>query len=124
MAESIAESIESMAAITWAEANQAYLRTELRRLRLLFRRKVQWLRQNWQQDPLANHHGLVISDAHADRLLSGMDDEESRFHQEDAESCAITRALETLEADLAIRRQNLRKQAGYPPWKHWRDRSG
>ena len=46
MVESIAESIESMTAMTWAEANQAYLRTELRRLRLLFRRKVRWLRQH------------------------------------------------------------------------------
>ena len=100
MVESIAESIESMAAMTWAEANQAYLRTELRRLRLLFRRKVRWLRHTWQQDPLTNHRSVVISDAHADRLLSGMDDEESRFHQEDAESCAITRALEAVEADL------------------------
>jgi hypothetical protein len=110
----MAESIESVSAITWAEANQAYLRTELRRLRLLFRRKVRWLRQNWQQDPLASQRSLVISDAHADRLLSGMDDKESRFHKEDAESCAITRALEELEADLAIRRQNLTAEGGIP----------
>lgn len=110
----MAESIESVAVVTWAEANQAYLRTEMRRLRLLFRRKVRWLRQNWQQDPLANHHGLVISDTHADRLLSGMDDEESRFHKEDAESCAIRNALEELKADLAIRRQNLTAEGGIP----------
>jgi DNA polymerase III delta prime subunit len=114
MVESIAESLKSMAAMTWAEANQAYLRTELRRLRLLFRRKVRWLRQTWQQDPLTNHRSVVISDAHADRLLSGMDDEESRFHKEDAESCTIARALEAVEADLTIRRQNLTEAGGIP----------
>src|SRR5207302_6886870 len=57
---------------------------------------------------------VVISDAHADRLLSGMDDEESRFHQEDAESCAITHALEALEADLTMRRQHLTEVGGLP----------
>jgi hypothetical protein len=108
------ESIESMTAVTWAEANQAYFRTELRRLRLLFQRKVRWLRHQWQQDPLANHRSLVISDAHADRLLSGVDDEESRFHQEDAESGAITSALEEVEAALTIRRQNLTEEGGIP----------
>jgi ATP-dependent 26S proteasome regulatory subunit len=110
----MAESIESMEAVTWAEANQAHLRTELRRLRLLFRRKVRWLRQNWQQDPLANQRSLVISDAYADRLLSSVDDEESRFHKEDAESCAIARALEELDADLAARRQNLIEEGAIP----------
>jgi ATP-dependent 26S proteasome regulatory subunit len=114
MVESSAESIEHMAAMTWAEANQAYLRTELRRLRLLFRRQVRWLRHTWQHDPLTNHRSLVISDAHADRLLSGLDDEASRFHQEDAESCAITRALEVVEADLTMRRQHLTEAGGIP----------
>ena len=114
MAESSAESIENMAAMTWAEANQAYLRTELRRLRLLFGRKARWLRHTWQQDSLAHHRSVVISDAHADRLLSGMDDEESRFHQEDVESCAVTRALEAVEADLTMRRQQLTAAGGIP----------
>lgn len=110
----MAESIASIAAATWAEANRAYLRTELRRLRLLFRRKVRWLRQAWQQDPLANHHSLVISDAHADRLLCDADNEEGRFYQDDAESCAIAHALEELNADLAIRRQSLTEEGGIP----------
>ncbi|MBI3796015.1 MAG: ATP-binding protein [Deltaproteobacteria bacterium] len=114
MVESIAESLESMAAVTWAEANQAYLRTELRRLRLLFLRKVRWLRQTWQQDPLPHHRSVVISDAHADRLLRGMDDEESQFHQEDAESCAIARAVEEVEAELTIRCQILIEAGGIP----------
>ncbi len=100
--------------MTWAEANQAYLRIELRRLRLLFQRRVCWLRQNWQQDPLANHRSAVISDAHADRLLNGLDDEESRFHQEDEESKAITHVLEEVEADLVVRRRQLTEAGGIP----------
>jgi hypothetical protein len=108
------ESIASMTADTWAEANRMYLRTELHRLRLLFRRKVRWLRQTWQQDPSANHRNLVIGDAHADQLLRDMDDEESRFHLEDAESCAIMRAMEELDADLTIRRKNLTEEGGIP----------
>jgi ATP-dependent 26S proteasome regulatory subunit len=114
MVESSAASIENRAAMTWAEANRAYLRTELYRLRLLLLRQVRWLRHTWQQDPLANQRSVVISDAHADRLLSGMDDEESRFHQEDAESCAITRALEAVEADLTMRRQHLTEAGRLP----------
>jgi hypothetical protein len=111
----MAESIASMTVGTWTEANRAYLRTELYRLRLLFRRKVQWLRQNWQQDPLANQRGLVISDTHADCLLSSdMNEEENRFYEEDMESCAIARALEELDADLASRRQNLTDVGGIP----------
>jgi len=110
----MAENIMNIGADTWGAANRAYLCAELHRLRLLFRRQVRWLRQAWQQDPLANHRSLVISDAYADRLLSGMDDEERRFHQEDAESCAMARALEELEADLAIRRQNLTEEGGIP----------
>jgi ATPase family associated with various cellular activities (AAA) len=109
----MANTIDSRAAVTWAEANQAYLRTELDRLRLLFRRKVRRLRQIWQQDPLAQHRGLVISDAHADRLLSGIDNE-GECDQEDEESRAIERALEELETDLAIRRQNLSDAGGIP----------
>src|SRR5262245_2696432 len=112
MVESSVASIENMAAMTWAEANQMYLRTELYRLRLLFLRQVRWLRHTWQQDPLTNHRSVVISDAHADRLLRGMDDEESRFYQEDAESCTITRALEAVEADLTLRRQHLTEAGG------------
>ena len=40
MVQSSVEGIENVAVMTWAEANQAYLRTELYRLRLLFRRQV------------------------------------------------------------------------------------
>jgi hypothetical protein len=110
----MAESIQSVPTDMWVQANQAYLRDELHRLRLLFRRKVRWLRQSWQQDPLANQRSLVISDAHADWLLSGVDDDEWRFHQEDAESGDISQALEEIESALAIRRQNLTAEGGIP----------
>ena len=111
----MAQVIESVTEGTWEEANRAYLQTELLRLRLLLRRKVRWLRQTWGHDPLGSSHGVVISDAHADRLLCGADEaEESRFYAEDAESSAITRALGEVEADLSARRQGLNEEGGIP----------
>lgn len=93
--------------ITWDEANQAYLRAELVRLRLLFARKVRWLRWNWQRDPLGSNHSLVISDALADRLLSDDETEEFRFYEEDAECSLITKTLNEVEFDLTTRRRQL-----------------
>ncbi|HXB69539.1 MAG TPA: ATP-binding protein [Candidatus Acidoferrales bacterium] len=105
----------SAAAGTWAEANQAYLRAELRRLRLLFEKKVRWLRRQWQQDPLGPNQGAVISDAYADRLLAGESMEsEIQFYQEDPESAEISRTLDALQADLAQRRQRLQESGGMP----------
>jgi hypothetical protein len=58
---------------------------------------------------------MVIGDAYADRLLDGEDEgEESRFYQSDAESRAITQALEEMEAGLAILRQRLTEEGGIP----------
>lgn len=101
--------------VSWAEANDAYLQTELRRLRLVFARKVRWLRSNWQQDPLGANRSLVISDAFADRLLSGDDQtEELSFYKEDRECSSITNALQLLEADLANRRDQLTEDGSIP----------
>lgn len=111
----MAEQIDDRTTATWIEANQVYLRAELHRLRLRFRRKVQWLRRVWQHDPMATHRSMVISDHHADRLLVGTGNEEKRFYQEDTESCAISRAIEEAEADLVIHRQNLTAEGGLPP---------
>src|SRR5437867_1486033 len=109
------QTTENTAAVAWTEANREYLRAELYRIRLLFRRKVRWLRHNWQQDPLGNNRGVVISDANAERLLSGaLDEEEARFCREDAESLAITRFIEEAEADLSLQRQGLRESNGIP----------
>src|SRR5215212_667073 len=99
---------ETIPAISWAEANDAYIRTELHRLRLLFALKVRWLRRNWQSDPIGNNHSVVISDATADRLLSSDDEtEELRFYQEDQECLSIAKALKEVEGDLANRRNQL-----------------
>jgi hypothetical protein len=99
---------ESTTAVSWAEANQAYLQTEMRRLRLLFSRKVLWLRWNWQRDPVGNNHSLVISDAEADRFLRDDNDlEEFRFYEGNPECYPIASALEEIEADLANRRRQL-----------------
>jgi hypothetical protein len=88
--------------MTWAESNQAYLRLELRRLRLLFQRKVRWLRSQWRQDSLGPNQGALISDACADRLLAGEDlDSEMRFYCDEPESAELSRALEEMESELA-----------------------
>ncbi len=105
----------STAAATWAEANQVYVRAELQRLRLFLQRRVRWLRHNWQQDPAGAGHGMVISEALADRLLAGDQlDAEHRFYEEDAPSRAITRSLGELDGEL-LRRREGRTDAGGPP---------
>jgi ATP-dependent 26S proteasome regulatory subunit len=107
--------VEKTVEVSWTEANRAYLQTEMRRLRLLFARKVRWLRWNWQQDPLGSNHQLVISDALVDRLLSGDDEiEEVRFYSEDAECVSITVALREIEAELAEPRRQLTEDGGIP----------
>lgn len=108
---------ENMPAVSWAEANDAYLETELRRLRLLFARKVRWLRRNWQSDPISNNHSIVISDFAADRLLTRDETEELRFYQDDAESVAITAALNDIEADLANRLNQLDEDGSIPAFE-------
>ena len=104
--------VENEVTMAWAEANQAYLQAELRRLRLLFARKVRWLRWNWQRDPLGSNHSLVISDALADRLLTDDETEEFRFYEEDAECSSITKTLNEVEFDLATRRRQLTNDGG------------
>ena len=111
----MAQDIDNAAARTWAQANQAHLHQELRRIRLLLRLKVLWLRRNWRQDPLAAHRGLVISDVQADRLLQDADrDEELEFRCGDAEAAAIMGALEEAERELAPRRLSLTEKGEIP----------
>jgi ATP-dependent 26S proteasome regulatory subunit len=86
----------------WQEANEAYLAVQMRRLRLLVHRRVLWLRNRWQHDPLQNYQGLVVSEAEADRLLASEDREaEARFRRENPEAAAIGRSINELEGDLA-----------------------
>jgi len=107
--------VEKVSAVSWLEANHAYLQTEMRRLRMLFARRVRWLRWNWQRDPLGSNHHVVISDAVADRLLRGDDEiEELRFYSEDAECVSLSAAFQEIEADLANRRQQLTDAGNIP----------
>ena len=113
MSEAMTQTVE--APVTWASANQSYLRAELERLRLLFRRKVRWLRSRWQQDPLGSTQGAVISEANADWHLSGDEIEaEARFYREDAESCVLSCSIKQADAGLAQLRSSLSKGAGIP----------
>src|ERR1041384_6815643 len=99
----------------WARANRNYLQDELRRLRLLLRRRVLWMRRIWQQDPLSNNRGIVISDTLADRLMRGFDDEEeAAFYRDDAECLAIGETLNELEAQLATQREGLTDEGQLP----------
>ncbi len=97
-----------------AAANQAYLARELRRLRLLLQRRVLWLRQQWQHDPLQSYQGLMISEAQADWLLAGEDRQaEARFYQENPEAAAISQSIAEVERDLAEQIRAL-MEAGAP----------
>ena len=106
---------EKIKTVSWAEANHAYLQTEKRRLRLLFARKIRWLRWNWQQDPLGSNHQVVISDAVADRLLRGDEEiQELRFYSEDAECVSLGAALQEIETELAQLRAQLTGEGEIP----------
>src|SRR5262249_4254152 len=85
--------------------NRVYLQTELLRLRLLFQRKVRWLRSMWRQDPLGPGRGVVISDTQADRQLAGEDLEaEMQFYREGLESVEIGRRIDLIQAELERQR--------------------
>lgn len=99
----------------WVEANQAYLESELQRLRLILRRRILYLRRIWKQDPLQNYKGMVISDTQADQLLRGRDgDAEKRFYFEDIEAAELSRLIE--ERTLEIQQlKNTLTAEGTPP---------
>ena len=99
---------------TWAAANQAYLEGELQGLRLRLRRRVRWLRQQWQADAL-HGHPQVVSDEQADRLLAGEDPEaERQFYHDDAEAAAMGQALREIRQQTAEMAAALHN-AGTPP---------
>lgn len=100
---------------SWVRANRKYLQDELRRLRLLLRRRVLWMRRIWERDPLSNSRGIVISDALADRLVRGFDaEEEAAFYCDDAECLAIAEALNEVEAQLETQRAGLTDEGRVP----------
>jgi hypothetical protein len=99
----------------WMAANQAYLEAELRRLRLLIRRRVLWLRRRWNQDPLQAYPGLVISEAQADWLMAGDEAKaEARFRQEEPAAAEISKSILEAEREAGERAKAM-TDAGFPP---------
>lgn len=93
---------------SWTDANRACLAKELRRIRLLMRRRACWLRKGWREDALAANRGLVISDARADQLLADIDDSAERtFFRDDPESREVAGELNDLERELEHERHSL-----------------
>src|SRR5215204_6585312 len=85
----------------WQAGNQAYLNTEMYRLRLLLRRRVLWLRRLWRSDPLEEYRGMLISETQADWLLAGEDHQaEARFYLEDPTAAQIGHTIDELEKEL------------------------
>jgi ATP-dependent 26S proteasome regulatory subunit len=106
---------QDTSALHWHEANHTYLHTQLARLRLLLRRRVLWLRQQWQQDELQSYQGLLISNAQADLLLAGDNSRtEGNFYLKDATAAAFSRSLVQLERESARQVQAL-AQLGQAP---------
>ncbi len=104
-----------MTPTSWVDANRECLAQELHRIRLLMRRRACWLRQAWQEDALAAHRGVVISDARADQLFAVQGGEPERaFHRDDSESRAIDAELAALERELMQRRRNLESGGATP----------
>jgi hypothetical protein len=96
-------------------AEQLYLQTCLRALRLRLQRRVLWLRRQWQHDPLQEYPGLVISESRADWLLAGEEGgAEAAFYREDPEALGLGAALAAVEQDRAALAGNL-AAAGRPP---------
>ena len=93
-------------AVSWREANAAYLRAEVQRMRLLVRRRVLYTRAQWARHE-AGEPSLYVGDAQVDRLLE--EDgcrNEWRFYDEDAgaqrigaELAEVERAIEECKAD-------------------------
>jgi hypothetical protein len=103
----MAAALEDVATISWADANRDCLAKEMRRMRLLMQRRACWLRQGWQEDSLAAHRGLVISDTRADQMLRGADDAaEQSFLREDPRAHGIGLELAALEIELARERRS------------------
>ncbi len=98
----------------WLQANQTYLKTNLSWLQLILHRRVLWLRQQWQHDPLQNYQELVISDAQVDWLLTGEDrTAEQKFYKEDRNASKITQAIKEAKQELEVQTNTLLK-AGTP----------
>src|SRR3954468_4135473 len=100
---------------TWRDANWRYVKVELDRLRIVLRRRILWLREEWKNDPLQQHHGLVISDEKADHLLISPDARrEEEFFRKDVSAIALGKALTQAERKLELSR-NAFAESGRAP---------
>ncbi|ESQ14655.1 MAG TPA: ATP-binding protein [Chromatiaceae bacterium] len=86
-----------------------YFQLELARLRALLKRRVLWLRQQWHHSPAQDALNGIVSDRHADWLLTDTDrDAEQRFYLENPSACDFTNRAEALKNDV----DRLREQLG------------
>ncbi|MCW5983255.1 MAG: ATP-binding protein [Bryobacteraceae bacterium] len=83
----------------------SYYRLECRRLRLLLKRHIAWLRTRWSVEAGDNYQGAAIPDQWADRLLEGgLDpDQEAEFRRLWPENCRI----EDVTASIAALRERM-----------------
>ena len=97
--------------LNFAQCIGAQLASECKRMRLLLRRRVLFLRSQWAEAK-ATEPGIYVGDAQADRLLK--DDayaSEWRFYEEDAKAREIGRELAVVEREFQ-EQSAAAKQAG------------
>ena len=96
-------------------SNAHYLQLALNRLRLLLKRRVLWLKSQWQHDPAAESGRRVISDPHVAWLLRNEDrSAEQKFYAEDAAAHELTVAAEATQQELAAYRRRLGPENALP----------
>jgi hypothetical protein len=115
MNQQAAEEKNNGALSTWQAANRAHLDAELLRLRITLHQRILWLRQFWKRDPLQGFREWVISDADADRLLSGAQPGSAeKFYEQDAAAWQLSRAI-AAQREIADAAAERAKAAGGPP---------
>lgn len=99
----------------WLTANQRYLATEVQKLRLLLQRRVLWLRHNWQSDSQPGYHGMIITEAQADWLLSEEDRlAEMQFYAKNRQALETTAAIGAIQEDLTKQQQAFTDEGTQP----------
>ena len=98
----------------WKLDNCELLAAEMKRLRLLLRRRALWLRRQWSHEAAQDYLACKISDAQADWLLSGEDREaEAAFYRTNPEPFELASPLQQVEDSIAERSLAMR-DAGMP----------
>lgn len=97
--------------LAWPEANRLYLETALAGLRLRLERRIAWLRQQWQADPL-HGHPQVITDRQVDWRLR--EDEDRQAELAFYETLAATAHLQEITVQLETLAERM-AAAGSPP---------